>query len=152
MLSNATFYTEAKKEYDAFRTRPLKVARGNQAAFLSLKVVAAEKWKDLVDAIAAQDPTPYLPSTYDDTLIVGYKAQKKLTAELFARDDSAAYEFPFGAGPLGNGVLERPLSRGTININTTDPLSGPVSGLSYLLKPVRCGGRHPSRPFCAQLQ
>jgi choline dehydrogenase-like flavoprotein len=64
--------------------------------------------------------------TYESTLIAGYKAQQKLTAELLARDDSAAFEFPFGGGPLGSGVLERPLSRGTININTTDPSAMPV--------------------------
>ncbi|KAL5119107.1 hypothetical protein ACEQ8H_003031 [Pleosporales sp. CAS-2024a] len=126
LLSNATLYAEAKKEYDASRTGSLTVARGNQAAFLPLKVVAPEKWQGLVDAVAAQDPTPYLPSTYEPTVIAGYKAQQKLTAELLARDDSAAYEILFGAGPIGSGVLERPLSRGTININTTHPLSDPV--------------------------
>jgi choline dehydrogenase-like flavoprotein len=126
LVTNATFYEEARKEYDQFRTGPLTVARGNQAAFLPLKIVAAEKWKGLVDAIAAQDATPYLPSTYGKTLLAGFKAQQKLTAELLTRDDSAAYEFPFGGGPLGSGVLQRPLSRGTININTSDPDSQPV--------------------------
>jgi choline dehydrogenase-like flavoprotein len=126
VVANKSFYEVAKKDYDQSRTGPLTVARGNQAAFLPLKVVAAEKWKGLVDAIAAQDATPYLPATYEETLIAGFKAQQKLTAELLARDDSAAYEFPFGGGPLGGGVLQRPLSRGSININISSPLSEPV--------------------------
>lgn len=126
ILTNKTLYAEAEKEYAASRTGPLSVARGNQAAFLPLKVVAAEKWKGLVESIAGQDATAYLPAQYEETLLEGFKAQQKLTAELLARDDSAAYEFPFGGGPLGGGVLERPLSRGTININTSNPLSEPV--------------------------
>jgi choline dehydrogenase-like flavoprotein len=126
VVANKSFYEVAKEEYDQSRTGPLTVARGNQAAFLPLKVVAAEKWKGLVDAIAAQNATPYLPATYEATLIAGFKAQQKLTAELLARDDSAAYEFPFSDGPLGSGALERPLSRGTININTSNPLGKPV--------------------------
>jgi choline dehydrogenase-like flavoprotein len=126
LLNNETLYQEARKEYEQSRTGPLTVARGNQAAFLPLKVVAAEKWKSLVDSIAGQDATPYLPATYDETLLAGFRAQQKLTAELLARDDSAAYEFPFSGGPLGRGVLERPLSRGTISINTSDPSSEPV--------------------------
>jgi choline dehydrogenase-like flavoprotein len=126
LTNNMTFYAEAKDEYETSRTGPLTVARGNQAAFLPLKVVAAEKWKGIVDAISAQDATPYLPATYESTLIAGFKAQQKLTAELFSRDDSAAYEFPFAGAALGNGVLEHPLSRGTININTSDSMSGPV--------------------------
>ncbi|KAH4036926.1 hypothetical protein HBH98_127750 [Parastagonospora nodorum] len=126
LVTNATFYAEAKKEYESSRTGPLTVARGNQVAFLPLKVVAGEKWKGLVDATAAQDPTPYLPSTYESTLIAGFKAQQVLTAKLLARDDSAAYEILIGVGPAGSGALERSLSRGTININTTSPLSEPV--------------------------
>lgn len=126
LLTNMTLYGQAEREYAASRTGPLTVARGNQAAFLPLKVVAAEKWKGLVDLVAGQDATPYLPERYEETLLAGFKAQQKLTAELLARDDSAAYEFPFGGGPLGGGVLQRPLSRGTININTENPLSEPI--------------------------
>ncbi|KAF2029006.1 choline dehydrogenase [Setomelanomma holmii] len=136
VVTNTTFFAEAKKEYDQSRTGPLTVARGNQAAFLPLKVVAAEKWKGIVDAVAAQDSSPYLPATYEATLIAGYKAQQKLTAELLARDDSATYEFPFSGGPLGNGVLERPLSRGTILINTTDPSASPVVDFRTFSNPI----------------
>lgn len=136
LVINATFFAEAKREYDESRTGPLTPARGNQAAFLPLKVVAPEEWKGLVDAITAQDPTPHLPSTYDATLIAGFRAQQKLTAELLTRDDSAAYEFPFAAGPLGAGVLQRPLSRGTININTSNPLAVPVVDFRTFSNPL----------------
>jgi choline dehydrogenase-like flavoprotein len=126
LMTNATFMAEAREEYDEFRTGPLTVARGSQAAFLSMKTVDPEGWESLIDAITTQDPLPYLPAQYEDTLLAGFKAQQKLTAELLAREDSAAYEFTFGAGPIGNAALMRPLSRGTININTTDPSGPPV--------------------------
>jgi choline dehydrogenase-like flavoprotein len=126
LSTNATFLAEATKEYKQLRTGPLTPARGNQAAFLTLKTVDPEGWQSLVEAIAAQDPTPYLPAQYEETLIAGAKVQHKLTAELLARNDSAAYEFLFGAGPPGMNALMRPLSRGIVNINTTDPSANPV--------------------------
>lgn len=136
VTANATFYQEAEQEYQQFRTGPLTVARGNQAAFLPLKVVDPEGWESLVSTIASQDATPYLPERYESTLIRGYKAQQNLTAMLLARSDSAAYEFPFGAGPLGNGVLMRPLSRGTISINTSDPSADPVVDFRTFSNPL----------------
>ena len=136
LTDNATFFNEAKKEYEQSHTGPLTPARGNQAAFLPLQTVDPEGWQSLVAAIAAQDPTPYLPEQYDETLVKGFKAQQKLTAELLARVDSAAYEFPFGSGPLGNGVLSRPLSRGTVNINITDPSSVPVVDFRTFSNPL----------------
>lgn len=136
LAANATFYEEARKEYEQFRTGPLTPGRGNQAAFLPLKTVDPKGWEAIIALIAAQDATPYLPEQYDETLIKGFKAQQKLTAELLARDDSAAYEFPFGGGPLDRGVLIRPLSRGTININTTDPSGVPIVDFRTFSNPL----------------
>jgi choline dehydrogenase-like flavoprotein len=136
LSTNATFLAEAIKEYQETRTGPLTPARGNQAAFLTLKTVDPEGWQSLVDAIAAQDPTPYLPAEYEETLIAGAKVQQKLTASLLARDDSAAYEFPFSAGPLGRNVLMRPLSRGIVNINTTDSSANPVFNFRTFSNPL----------------
>ncbi|KAJ4296388.1 hypothetical protein N0V90_006433 [Kalmusia sp. IMI 367209] len=136
LLSNTTFFEEAKLEYQQNRTGPFTVARGNQAAFLSLKTVANDTWESIVQEVLNQDATPYLPETYDETLTRGFKVQQKLIAERFSRDDSAAYEFPFGSGPLGGGVLMRPLSRGTVSINTTDPLSEPVVDFRTFSNPI----------------
>ncbi|KAI4927929.1 hypothetical protein J4E86_011774 [Alternaria arbusti] len=126
LATNQTFYAEAEKEYTQSREGPLTTSRGNQAAFLPLKTVDPEGWQALVDAVAAQDPTPYLPAQYDETLIAGAKAIHNITAEYLARDDAAAFEFTFAEGPIGNAAIMRPLSRGTVNINPADPASGPL--------------------------
>ncbi|KAI4624778.1 uncharacterized protein J4E87_005257 [Alternaria ethzedia] len=126
LATNQTFYAEAEKEYTQSREGPLTTSRGNQAAFLPLKTVDPEGWQALVDAVAAQDPTPYLPAQYDETLIAGAKAIHNITAEYLGRDDAAAFEFTFAEGPIGNAAIMRPLSRGTVNINPSDPASGPL--------------------------
>ncbi|KAI4929040.1 hypothetical protein J4E85_005664 [Alternaria conjuncta] len=126
LATNQTFYAEAEKEYTQSREGPLTTSRGNQAAFLPLKTVDPEGWQTLVDAVAAQDPTQYLPAQYDGTLIAGAKAVHNITAEYLARDDAAAFEFTFAEGPIGNAAIMRPLSRGTVNIDPSNPSSGPL--------------------------
>lgn len=126
LLTNDTFYAEAEKEYLETQSGPLTVARGNQAAFLPLQTVDPEGYQSLSAAILAQDPTPYLPPTYDAKLTKGFKAQQRLTAELLVRNDSAAIEYPFGAGAPGPAALQRVLSRGYITLNTTSPSSPPL--------------------------
>ncbi|KAI1521012.1 BetA Choline dehydrogenase [Pyrenophora tritici-repentis] len=136
LLTNATFYAQAEKEYKNSRTGPLTVARGNQAAFLPLRTVDPENWATLVSEISSQDPTPYLPDYYDSTLHAGFKVLRNLTASYLARFDAATYEFPFSAGPLRFAVLMRPLSRGTVGIITTDPANQPVLDFRTLSNPL----------------
>src|SRR6185295_16893047 len=103
LVTNATFYAEALAEYEANRTGPLTVARGNQAGFLPLKTFVPE-WQTIISALTAQKASTYLPSTYDKNLTDGFAAQLNVTTSFLQRDDFAAMEFAFGAGPLGGGA------------------------------------------------
>jgi choline dehydrogenase-like flavoprotein len=147
LVTNTSFYSSSLQEYTSSQTGPLTVARGNQAAFLPLKTVLPDKWRDLISTIATQDPTPYLPTRYESTLTAGFRAQQRLTATLLARSDSAAYEFPFSSGPLGSGVLMRPLSRGTITINTSDTSANPVVDYRTFSNPLDIALSIPLIPF-----
>jgi choline dehydrogenase-like flavoprotein len=133
--TNATFYAEALKEYEAKRTGPLTVARGNQAGFLPLSTLDPD-WKTVLAELLKQNASTYLPATYDNKLKAGYAAQLKLTASLLARKDVAAVEFPFGAGPIGFAALQHPLSRGTVSINVTDPGNVPVVDYRTFSNPI----------------
>jgi choline dehydrogenase-like flavoprotein len=126
LATNQTFYAEAEKEYIQSRKGPLTTSRGSQAAFLPLKTVDPEGWQSLVDAVAAQDPTPYLPAQYDETLIAGAKAIHNITAEYLGREDAATFEFTFGEGPIGSAAMMRPLSRGTVNIDPANTSLPPL--------------------------
>lgn len=126
LSSNQTFYNEAWREYVEEGTGPLTPARGSQAAFLPLRDVAGEEWEDVLFALRSQNSTPYLPASYTPTQHAGFAAQQALTNTLLSHPDSAAFEFLFGAAPLMQGVLMRPLSRGTVGINPLSPDDVPV--------------------------
>jgi choline dehydrogenase-like flavoprotein len=59
-------------------------------------------------------------------VIAGYAAQKKILLKLYASKDATIYEAPF-TGPCSRTVIiNKPLSRGNIHINPTDPSGPPV--------------------------
>jgi choline dehydrogenase-like flavoprotein len=79
------------------------------------------------DAIAteieAQDPALYLNKLYTqhDELVAGYKAQLGLIASMLRADDVAVYEYTFGGTAELGFHPQKPLSRGTIRIASTNP-------------------------------
>jgi choline dehydrogenase-like flavoprotein len=134
VLSNVTFMEEAKKEYETSRTGVFTVARGNQAAFLSLKTVHPQ-WKETIADFEKQDVAQFLPESYDKALISGFKRQREVITGMWKRNDNAVFEFAFGGGPVG-GALQRPLSRGTITINASDPLGNPLVAYRTFSNPI----------------
>ncbi|KAL0941765.1 Pyranose dehydrogenase 1-like protein 3 [Colletotrichum truncatum] len=122
LQTNQTFIDEAKAEFEAKRTGPLTIASGNAACFLPFPVVAPASFEKIASAYESQDPGAYLPERTDATVIAGYAAQQKALAAAMRSNGSAFYNhFLRGADIEGAFVTLHPLSRGTIEIDPTDP-------------------------------
>lgn len=123
LTTNQTFYNEAWVEYLANRTGPLTQAHGNVLGFLALKDLTPD-YKSIAASLLAQNATSYLPPIYasEPTLLAGFLAQRDILAQRFTSSDAAVLE-----GFFGGGALEKPVSRGTVVVNSTDP--DPLTGL-----------------------
>jgi choline dehydrogenase-like flavoprotein len=108
-----------------FLLGPLTVGFGNAVVFLPLPVVDPS-WKSKLVSLATQNSLSYLPSTYDLTLQAGYLAQKLLLLASYASNSSAIQEIFFYGDPTTTVVLEKPLSRGTVLMNITNPYADPI--------------------------
>ncbi|PGH12688.1 hypothetical protein AJ80_06634 [Polytolypa hystricis UAMH7299] len=90
------------------------------AAMLGLPAVTPDGYEQLAAAFEAQDPTQYLPSSYDETLKEGYRQQHKVMSRLMRSNNVIFLEvMMFGAG--GSVQNLHPMSRGTILIDPTNP-------------------------------
>lgn len=142
---NEAFFTAALNQYLADKTGPLSTA-GASSALLSLAQIGATP--DDIDAHKFQADT--------DTLAPGHAAQTLL----LLRDlptEAVAQELTIGGGISpqfshdttklfttqadGNflsilGVLEHPLSRGSVHASSTDPLDHPTIDPRYLSHPL----------------
>jgi len=135
LADNATYFQEQEDLYYTNRTGAWVQAHGNSAAFLSLRTISPIA-EEIVNMIAAQNTSRYLPDAYGDTSRAGYAKQHAIMAQLLNSTDAAMYEFPFSGSAAATNAFEKPLSRGTVSLNASDPTGNPVVDYNTLANPV----------------
>lgn len=140
LSGNKTFSQEALDEYKLRPAQgPYTQAMGNSAVYVSLPLIT-DQYKDIVDAINKQlsDGTfkSYLPEGAAAEVIEGYKAQLEILAKELSDPESPVMESPFSGGPSGGGFLLKPLSRGTVLLNVSNPEGEPIIDYRSCSNPV----------------
>ncbi|KAF1846286.1 GMC oxidoreductase [Cucurbitaria berberidis CBS 394.84] len=136
--TNATFNASAWAEYEAHKTGPYTYARGNALAFISLPDMTDDA-DAVVNSLNSQKDSDYLPAIYKNNakLLKGFSRQRAIIANLFTRYDAAVAEFPVPAdGSFGLVGVEKPLSRGTVYLNASNPSGPPEVSFNAFVNPV----------------
>jgi len=89
-----------------------------------------------VSRVKGQNASTYLPKGIDATLIKGFTKQKDLLAKVFASDNIPAFETAFGGACSRGNVNLKPLSRGSINIDPSNPNGDPVVDFRAFSNPL----------------
>jgi choline dehydrogenase-like flavoprotein len=89
--------------------------------------------------LAGMDPktaTSYLPEGTDPSVTAGYEAQVEHTVKMHKERSTAAQELMYTGGGTGlSSILLHPLSRGSVQLNSTDPFEDPLVDPRYLSHP-----------------
>lgn len=85
--------------------------------------------------MAARNGSGFLPSTYDSTLRAGYEMQFDATLQRMLLNTTPAYEHLNDNGGGMDVALMHPLSRGTVQITSTDPFATPAIDPRWLINP-----------------
>ncbi|KAI9647789.1 hypothetical protein NHQ30_004177 [Ciborinia camelliae] len=136
LSSNASYNASAWQQYVTNHTGPYTQAESPDAVFLPLSQFSS-KSQEIIDQVRSQNVSDYLPDIYaDKALLNGYLAQRDLILNHFSRSDAAAIEIPIGATGPGACAVEKPLSRGTITLNSSHPHAQPIITYNTLSSPV----------------
>src|SRR3569833_3037164 len=101
---------------------PYSIAAGNAGSFLSLPVVAPNRYKDIADRLDAQNVSAYLLPESHPSIIASYWAQLKSYAAGLRGKEFTVYHTIFHATAAQGGIsYYLPLSRGTVNISKPAP-------------------------------
>ncbi|KAF2280962.1 alcohol oxidase [Westerdykella ornata] len=133
--TNQTFQAEALAQYNTNKTGPLTLSMSNAVVFLPLNGTHSSP-ESFLAKLAAQEPGAYLPPSLPSTVVAGYAAQKKVLASLYARNDAAIYESPFNGACSRTVILQKPLSRGNIHINGSNPYGPPIIDFRVYSNPL----------------
>ncbi|KAL1841780.1 hypothetical protein VTJ49DRAFT_6618 [Mycothermus thermophilus] len=125
LFANATFRAWSEAAWAANRSGPNSIATGNAAAWLPFPVISSRA-DEIASALEAQNHANYLEPNTDPTVAAGYRAQMLAYASALRSNGSAFYNLVLTGGS-SNGILVdlHPLSRGTVNIDTSDPYNRP---------------------------
>lgn len=127
LASNATFFEEARRLYVDELTGPLTKAQSIYVGFMSIHSVTpdADALLDKAEAASARD---FLPEIYgeDERLLAGYKTQRDVLTKAMRADEVAVLEAPISGGGFIPFSMQKPLSRGTVHLNATNPSEVPV--------------------------
>lgn len=126
----------AKEQWDNGRTGPWTQSGPTAFAFLPLaKLSTAARSTELTSAIRSQTPAQYLREGTPQAVVDGYAKQKEILATRLNTDTMAGAEFVFQGGSLMLSA-QHPLSRGYVEINSTDAFAPPRLDFRYGSNPV----------------
>ena len=108
---------------------------GSIVAFLPLQNVTKDH-DSVIRAASEVGIDSVLPAGADGTILAGYKAQRDLILDLYRSAHATVQEVAFGGGNTVSIAMMKPLSRGIITINTTDPLAPPVFDFGTFTHPT----------------
>ncbi|KAK3714993.1 hypothetical protein LTR37_007483 [Vermiconidia calcicola] len=135
LAHNESFADAAWEDYWANRTGPLTSGAIDGVAFPALPYVVNGSTA-IADAAKAQAPQQFLPTGVDSTVLEGFARQQSMMTSALTDVTRAAYEII----NANDGVLTvanmRPLSRGTITINSPTPFAPPVIDPRYGSNPI----------------
>lgn len=124
ILTSATYSTEQRALYDAQKPSAYSIIStiSTNIASLSLQDTTSDHKKITAEA-RARNPAVYLPRDIDPTVLEGYKAQRRLLLEQFETPSAGIGNLHWGTANSALIYNLKPLSRGSVAINSTDPLA-----------------------------
>jgi len=137
LTSNQTYAAEQLALYWSNRQGPYTIVNqgGNTVAFLPLPSITSD-YQSIVDLARSQSVPSLYPDNYDSSVLAGYEAQRLAILRLYTSTLTSVQETGWNGGSVMPVTLVKPLSRGSITINSTDVLAPPIIDFGTLTDPT----------------
>ncbi|EJT82278.1 hypothetical protein GGTG_02252 [Gaeumannomyces tritici R3-111a-1] len=125
--TNSTYDAEQRALYDARREGAYTIVR-TLSTNLALPVLqnSTSDWREILARIRAADPLAHLAPGTPAAVREGYRRQRELVVEQLAGRDVPIGMVHWGTAGTVTLYFLKPLSRGSVRIDSTDPLARPV--------------------------
>ncbi|KAJ7737734.1 hypothetical protein B0H16DRAFT_1664713 [Mycena metata] len=134
--TNATFAAWVQDEWTQHRSGPLSIPTGNNIGAIPLTTMNPTGYKAIIAKALAQTPATYLPKTYTAEQLAGFVEQRKILTASYQSPTNGIFEVPFRGSGSTALCLEKPMSRGTVTLQTTDRYAEPIIDFNTNINPV----------------
>lgn len=137
LATNQTYADEQLRLYWSQRQGPYTIVNqgGNIVTFLPLPNITAG-YQSIIDFAMSQSIPSLYPNVPNSTVLAGYEAQRSLILQLYTSPSTSVQETGWNSGSTIPITLVKPLSRGSVQINTTNILEAPVIDFGTLTDPT----------------
>ncbi|RMY64894.1 hypothetical protein D0863_09497 [Hortaea werneckii] len=127
LTTNETWTNKQLSLYYQNRTGPMTVPffSGTLVAYLPLQNMTDE-FDRILQSASKINTSSLLPINSDPAVLAGYHAQTQILLDRYRSAHTTVQEVAFGGSGSVPVALLKPLSRGSIQINTTDPSKTPL--------------------------
>ncbi|KAL0930316.1 choline dehydrogenase [Colletotrichum truncatum] len=135
--TNSTYDAEQRALYDAEKKGAYTIVR-TLSTNLALPPLSntTSTWKDIIAAANKNKPLTYLAPGTPSSVQEGYKRQRALILDQLSGQDVPLGMVHWGTGNSVTLYFLKPLSRGSVKINSTDPLAQPVIDFRTASDPI----------------
>lgn len=135
--TNATYRAEQLELYEQQRLGAFTIVHPLSTNIASVALCnATSDCQSIIDTIAGQSPALYLPSDVDPTVLEGYQRQLEITLGQLKASSSPIGQIHWSTTTTATLYFVKPLSRGAVNVNSTDPLANPVIDWRSMTNPA----------------
>ena len=126
LATDAKYNAQELKDYDDHTSSAFTIVRNQSTTFGTMALDFVPEQQKIISDIMSHNAADSLPADVDPTVLAGYKAQRKALIKQFQSPDISASILTWDTGSNGQVISLKPLSRGTLYINSTDPLEDPL--------------------------
>ncbi|KAJ7263938.1 GMC oxidoreductase-domain-containing protein [Mycena rebaudengoi] len=134
--TNATFAAFVQQQWTQQRKGPLSVTTGNSLGTLPLTIMNPTGFQAIISKALAQTPASFLPTSYTAEQLAGFVEQRKVLTASYGSSTNGIVEIPFSGGASTVLCLDKPMSRGTVTLRTTDRYAEPSIDFNTNINPV----------------
>ena len=135
LQSNATYAAEQRARYDAGLPSAYDITATTGSQIIQLPLSNWTRDSASIIALAnSQDPSALLGSNPDPTVLAGFIKQREIIISNL--DTVAIGDISWNTGPETSIYVTRPLSRGSVKLNSTDILVDPLIDFGALTDPT----------------
>ncbi|KAF7335355.1 GMC oxidoreductase [Mycena sanguinolenta] len=136
LQTNATFAAWAQQQWTQLREGPLSLTTGNSLGTIPLTTMNPTGYQAIISKALAQTPATYLPKAYTAEQLAGFVEQRNLLTASYGSSTNGIFEIPFNGGASTALCLDKPMSRGTVTLKTTDRYAEPSVDYNTNVNPV----------------
>ncbi|KAH8807221.1 hypothetical protein F5884DRAFT_880018 [Xylogone sp. PMI_703] len=138
LSTNATYNATQYELYLAKKPSAYTISSNlpTNFGFVTLKQLANSTYQSIIAQAKAANPAAHLPSDIDPTVLAGYKAQRELMIQQLQNPNMASGSLNWNTDKTAQVFHLKPLSRGNLTINSTNPLANPVYDLRSATDPI----------------